>query len=367
MFGRRFVMCICILLILILAACSSDVRQANPPELLTPLSSRIDVAVVTRGDVEEIVQHGGIIRISSEQINFGVTQLRFDAFHVLVGESVARGQLLASLDVKGIEEELSDLLAEISLLQEGHDFENDMIRNEISILRAQRNELIAAEADIDLIDVKTIDIQQKQLELEHAYERQALSMNVLTSQIDDLNHQLANAELLAPYDGIITWLAPVSHGQFLYPFQGIVFISDQEDIFIEYASSQPLSPAIRPDAVVRALVGGDAYELTVRVLSREESSRYLANNLNPPRRFDIVDSDHNLTPGAPVIIRHYVSFSHNTLIVPINSVFSVGGGSYVYLNINGRREKRYIEVGVRNSALVEVLYGLEEGDEVFVR
>ena len=367
MFSRKLTICMCILFILTLMACSSNVRQANPPELLTPLSNRIDIAVVTRGDVEEIVQHGGIIRVSSEEVNFGATQLPFDVFHVLVGERVVEGQLIASLNVEHIEEELRNMLDQVSTLQDDHEFENNMIRSEISILWAERNELIASEAESVLINLKSVDIEQKQMELDHVYERHTLTMNVLNGQVDILNEQLANAELRAPYDGIITWLAPLSHGEFLYPFQGIAFISDEEDIFIEYASSGPLTPSIRNESVVKALVGGTTYELAVRELSSEVISRYIANSLNPPRRFEIANPEHNLTPGVPVVIRHYISSSYDTLMIPVNTVFSVGGAAYVYINSNGRREKRYIQVGVRNKALVEVLDGLEEGDEVFVR
>ena len=43
------------------------------------------------------------------------------------------------------------------------------------------------------------------------------------------------------------------------------------------------------------------------------------------------------------------------------------GERYVYINNNGNKETREVITGIRNNALIEILSGLEEGDEVFVR
>ena len=367
MFIKRSLVCICFIFILFITACALDERQANPPELLVPLSERVDLAVVTRGTLERVVQYRGIIRVESEQLHFGNTTLRFGDFHVRVGDQVVAGQLLARLDVEHIEEQLSDLLETVSSVQEAHEFENELIRSDISILWARRNELIVGEAEVEQIDAKTLDINQRQLELEHAYERQELTMRELEYQVASLNEQLVEADLRAPYDGVITWVAPLEFRQFMYPFQTIVSISDGEDVFIEYASIDFLRfrPGTQP--LITAAVGDRVYDLDIRPLREEELSRYLINRLTPPARFDIVNPNHSLEPGASVVIRHYVDLAEDTLMIPINSVYTMMGGSYVYINNNGSKEMRDIQVGIRNRAFVEVLYGLEEGDEVFVR
>ena len=367
MFIKRWALGLGFMFILLVTACAGDVRPANPPKLLVPLSERVDMAVVTRGTLARIMQYRGIIRVESEQLDFGNNPLRFGNFHVVVGEQVEAGQLLARLDVEHIEEQLSDLRDEIVAVQEAHDFENEMIRSEISILWAQRNELIVGEAEVTQIDAKTLDINQRQLDLEHAYERQALTMRNLAIQVEYLEERLTAAELLAPYDGIITWLAPLEFRQFLYPFQSILSISCGEDIFIEYASTNPLNFRPGTTPTITAAIEGRVYDLAIRLLSEEESSRYLINRVTPPARFDIVDSNHRLEPGASVIITHYVQVAEDILMIPINSLYAMFGETYVYINNNGSKEMRLVQVGIRNRAFVEIRYGLEEGDEVFVR
>ena len=367
MFLKRYIKYFFLIFILLLTGCSQRVGQLPPPELIQPASQRVDLAVVTRGDLERIRQYQGIVRVHSEQLNFGNTPLRFGEFHVMAGDYVIQGQLLARLDVKHIEQQIEDLQTEISRIQETHQFENNLARAEISILEGERAKHIADDADHLLIVSKTLDINQKHLELSHAYEWQALIMRDLANRLEDFNQQLARGELLAPHDGRVTWLANITFGDFLSPFQTILCMSDEQDVFIEYASAGHLPFSLAGEPVIKAIIGDRAYPLRTRVLCEEEFSRYLLNELIPPTRFDVTQPGVSLVPGTPVIIRYYNDVVRDTLMVPINTVYSLLTGPYVYVNHNGLREVRRIETGIRNRAFVEVLYGLEEGDEVFVQ
>ena len=367
MFVKRISGLVCLIFILMFTSCSSGVSRGNPPELLTPLATQVDLERVTRGNIQEIHQYPGIIRLGFDALHFGSTPLRFGEFHVIVGEEVTEGQLLAKLDVEHLEEALEDLLENISATQENHERENNIIRSEIAILEAEYQELVVGEAETEAINGKVVQINQRQLDLEHAQERQALQIRELQIQVEYLNEQLAEAELLAPYDGTIIWMADLNIGGFIYPFQTILSISDGEDVFVEYASTQRLIFRPHVEPVVTALVGDQVVDLRLRPLSQEDSSRYLINQMTPPVRFEITTPNHNLTPGASVVIRHYAHVAIDVLKVPVNSVYSLFRDPYVYVNHNGNRERREVEVGIRNAAFVEIIYGLEEGDEVFVR
>ena len=367
MFGKRVFVMVCLIFILMLTSCSSGLPRGNPPELMTPLATQVDLAVVTRGTIQEIHQYPGIIRLGFEALHFGSTPLRFGEFHVIVGEEVVEGQLLARLDVEHIEEALEELLENIASTQRNHERENNIIRSEIAILEAEYQELVVAEEETVALSSKRAQINLRQLDLEHAQERQALLMRDLQIQVDYLNEQLAEAEILAPYDGTIIWMADLDVGGFIYPFQTILSISNGEDIFVEYASTQRLIFRPHVEPVVTALVGDQVIDLRLRPLSQEDSSRYLINQMTPPVRFEITTGGHNLTPGASVVIRHYAHEARDVLKVPVNSVHSIFRDPYVYVNHNGNRERREVEVGIRNAAFIEIIYGLEEGDEVFVR
>ena len=360
---RKVALSICLITVLFAVACTSGGRQSGPPELVTPLSNRVDTAIVTRGTVERVNQYRGIVRVVSDHLDFGNTTLRFDRFEVIVGDQVEEGQVIARLDVRHLEEMIERIELDISNARRRFSLENDLIRNDIYILEVELNQL----NETRLINAKQIEIERKQLELRGARERQALVIRNLEVGIENVKTQIEAAKLLAPYDGVITWLAPVSSGDVLLPFQLIACISNGENIFIEYASAEHLRMQTGPMTRFVAIIGDITYEITHREPEPGSASFYFINNMTPPVRFDFVNRAVNVSPGESVIIRHYENVSHDTLIVPVNAVYLVVGYSYVYINNNGNKEMRIVEVGIRNSAFFEIRSGLEEGDEVFVR
>jgi hypothetical protein len=52
------------------------------------------------------------------------------------------------------------------------------------------------------------------------------------------------------------------------------------------------------------------------------------------------------------------------LVIPRGAVFIDGARRFVFLVENNRLHRRDIKVGIANPTLIEVLSGLQEGDEV---
>ena len=365
--AKRVISIISLILIFFVSACVSETRQNDPPELLFPVSNRVNTAIVTRGTIEQVTGYPGIIRIDSDRLTFGNTTLRFSEFFVMTGDRVVKGELLARLDTRSLEKQLKNLQRRIENAGLDHKFENDLIKADILILQAELNQLYAAGARTDTIELKRLDITQKELELTHVMARQELIMNEFDARLENLHDQLKKAEIRAPYDGIITWMADVKYLASLYPFQTIICISDEKDMFIEFASVDSLRIHKTPTTVLQAKVKDSIYDLDIRELDEDEASFFLLNRMSAPARFDVLNPDTNFKPGPFVVIANFVNISHDTLIIPVNSVYASPTDRYVYINNNGTKEVRIVETGIRNKAMIEILNGLEEGEEVFVR
>ena len=375
---KKLLVSISLILLFSLTACSQDQRDLSPPELKTPVSETINFAKVKRGTIEQIRQYPGIVRVTSEHLDFGNTSLRFDRFDVMVGDSVRQGQILARLDTESIDRQLRNHQRQISRTREAHEHENNLIRSDLAILQAINDEILAKQEEarddfsalsrLDMsLALNRLDIKVKELELKHTLERQELNLRDMQAQLGLIRERLNNAVITAPYDGVITWLAPIPHREHLSPFQTVVAISDEKDIFIEIALPNSLLIRQSANLKIKAIIGEEIYDLNVRELSTDERSFYTLNSIALPNRFDIINPDFDLSPGAPVIIKHYVHVSEDTLMIPANCIFTSLGETYVYVNNSGTREKRVIRTGIKNRAFIEVTYGLEEGEEVFVR
>jgi len=101
--AKRVISIISLILILFVSACASETRQNDPPELLFPVSNRVNTAIVTRGTIEQVTGYPGIIRIDSDRLTFGNTTLRFSEFFVMTGDRVTKGELLARLDTRDLD------------------------------------------------------------------------------------------------------------------------------------------------------------------------------------------------------------------------------------------------------------------------
>lgn len=56
----------------------------------------------------------------------------------------------------------------------------------------------------------------------------------------------------------------------------------------------------------------------------------------------------------------------DTILVPLTALRSDRSGDYIYVIENGKPEKRYIKLGITGAASVQVLEGLEVGEEIIV-
>ncbi|MCL2707702.1 MAG: hypothetical protein FWF03_01160 [Defluviitaleaceae bacterium] len=357
--------------VFLISGCAVTSQRLFAPELLIPEGIKADTASVTRGDIERVTQHKGIVRVRSDKLSYGNTTLRFGEFKCLTGQRVVEGQVLAVLDIEYIEDQIKAQRDSIERMKESNAIDNELSEIDIAILQIELSELIGraasySEYDMEAAEAKKLEIERRWLQLDQARERQELTLHYALLQLDELVERTAAAELRAPYDGVITWTAQIFPGNWVAPFQGLVYISDEKDVFVEYSSVAQL--LMNRDAVIRGNIGESKYEMERIILTTQEIAFFSNLRLPPPSRFRVLNPDENLKPGAYVNFYVYSDIAENVLRVPANTVYSDADiGSYVYVLENGMKAMRQVEVGMRTDVFVEIKNGLAEGDELFVK
>ncbi|MCL2527002.1 MAG: hypothetical protein FWE42_01190 [Defluviitaleaceae bacterium] len=347
---------ILLLLLTALAACS---REISPPELLAPLPAQLhmDTAVVARGTVAEVQQHTGVVRASADALNFGVATGFMQEVYVLPGVSVYQGQVLARLDFTQAEVQLERLQQQLANMRRNNAFDNELRTIDIELRRLTLGSLGGEEAEI-----MRLEIERSNMELRHTRERQALTIRHLEEDIQALEAQLALGELVAPFDGEITFRSHHMPGVWVSSFATIFYIAPAYgDVFVEYIGFSQFSPAFA--ARIKAHVDGEIYDVSHIRLPLEIARRYA----RPPIRF-LLDADTQPPVGTLVSLHVYSRLAEDVLRIPRNALFhDPDMGFYVYRIVDGRQEAVVISLGVRTSTYVEVLGGLVEGEVVYVR
>jgi len=72
----------------------------------------------------------------------------------------------------------------------------------------------------------------------------------------------------------------------------------------------------------------------------------------------------DLIPNTTVDVRIHISERPNVLVIPRGGVFIDGGKRFVFLVQDNRLHRRDIKVGIANPTMIEVLSGLQEGDQL---
>ena len=318
----------------------------TPMELITPVSARMDTAIVDRGVVKTVVQHEGITRVRSAALSFGNISHRFGAFYVIEGDIVVEGQLLARLDTENLLRQISEQESLIERLIHEHYFDNR-----------------ARELEIELLSLDGADRRWAVLALSQAQDRQALTLRHARERLEELQNNVELHELQAPFDGVVTFITDRQYGQWIGPLEPIIFISTQ-DVFIEYMGNENLP--LRRSVRIQGHLDGRVYDLESLPFTWEERAFYTAQGINMPIRFTADSND--LTPGSHAFIMIYTVWHENALRLPINALFlDPDANHYVYVITDGLMEPTRVRIGDITDTFAVILDGLYKGDEVFVR
>ena len=371
-----------IFLCLSLAGCTNEVKTPPAPELIRPPASEIDTTTIQRGNLVGVIRRTGLTRYLSEPFYFDRPVSRFGEFHVSPGDYVTAGQLIVTLDTEQIEEQIEEQLRRIADMQRDHALAVDLRLVEIDIMvleHANRVNQAAYNFDqeaAEALEAQTGNIERAQMELRQQQERNRLQLLHAEIRLEDMRARYSAAELHAPFDGRITNVAAISHGDYVGVAQPLLFITDGSQVIIEavnkpFTSDWPQpgpggmpSDPWRPNTVrfasrMQAHINGKIFDIEyIPVPFDERSTR--------PVRFNAVP-DTLLTAGEYVALYFYNIFIEDVLLVPENALFFVGPQPYVYRIINGEMVYTEIRLQGRTPLMGAVAYGLQEGDVVFVR
>ncbi len=82
-------------------------------------------------------------------------------------------------------------------------------------------------------------------------------------------------------------------------------------------------------------------------------------------KFELKDGSSDLI-GQYALLYMMTIQREQVLNIPSNAVLRDSEGHYVYVDQNGVKERRPVQVGVVTAAQAEILSGLEEGESVYV-
>ena len=351
--------------------------------------SRLRLGTVTRGDlVHDIAAQGRVVAASRPTLfspAAGIVTLR-----VRGGAAVTAGQLLAVVASPELENRLQQERAslaafasevgrlELSIRQQNLANEQRVALAEVQAAAAardvERSEKLDAVGLINQIDLgKSRDtLAIARLELEQSRQRVANEKEMFDFQlrdararhdrqqlvVRDVERQIAELAIRAPFAGQVATVS-VADADAVVRGQPLVGVVDLSDLELEIAIPETYADqvAIGVPAAVRidtAEVPGVLTSVAPEVRNAQVEGRIAFDGGPPP----------GLRQNQRVSVRLVLDKRSHVLKVPRGPFLEAGGGRQVYVVADGLARRRAVTLGAVSVTEVEILSGLEEGEQI---
>jgi len=350
-----------------------------PPPVMEPLmflEAAVHTAPVTRGSLGQVTALPGLVRVGWEALSFEVPG-SIARVYVLPGDRVHEGQLLARLDGESFEEAAAEYRESLALLLRRQALAEERFLLEMQLMQANYNRAVRRAAEtLDTQDsdyALEINMDMQSADNEHTHYIQLLNFEIQDARrrMQDATDSLAQVYIHAPADGYITFNDIFLTGAFVDAETPIVFFSEKTEVFVEYVGSMSIPPAWLNSQRIVAQINGLEYGLDFDPGTdvMEITRRRLMGD-PPDIRFEIMPRTDGQMPalGDYATILIYITWNPDVLRMPLNALMhNPQDGHFTYRMIDGVPTMTHIRVRTRTTTHIEILEGLEEGDEVVVR
>ncbi|MCJ7841300.1 efflux RND transporter periplasmic adaptor subunit [Lederbergia sp. NSJ-179] len=307
------------------------------PPLTEPAQLDYKTVEVKKGEIIKSVKGvGTLVPKNNVDLYYSKDGGRLKELKVSKGDTVEKGQVLAELETG-------------DLAYEAEQARLDLRKAEIRLqqLRAEQ-------------ETNTYEIEIAKLEVQ--------SMNNRSAQ---LNNKLAEARIVSPLNGVVTFVDELHQGEVVTAYQSIFQVAEITELQLQYQAVNAVDLS-DVELGMEAVIAIEDKKLKGEVVQTPKTVPLDISQKDPDFYgktivVDIKKLPEDVKVGDMIDFEVITAKKDNTLILPINGLRSIAGRNYVQLIADNTKREVDIEVGIKSSTEVEVLKGLEEGDQVIVK
>jgi len=280
----------------------------------------------------------------------------------LVVDISATGNLVANESVM-LSPEITGRIAAISFNEGDHvDKGTVLVTLDAAEYRAR---LDVSEANLKLRQIsfdRAARLYKQNLTSSQEYDQAAAQLEEAKATRTLKKEILRKTVLRAPFNGILG-LRLVSPGDYVKDGADIVDIADisslkvdfeiPETAFRDVRKDQPLT--VQVDSYPGETFTGDVYAIAPTLNAASRSLQLRARIPNPDLR---------LRPGMFARISLHIAEKEHALLIPEEALWPIGNKQFVYKIVDGKVALTEVKVGYRQHGDVEILTGVEGGDQV---
>lgn len=324
-------------LIAMLTGCALLPTEEPPlaPPLVEPVKQNIVTVEVKRGTLEQLVRGSGVLEpYEMSYHSFKTGGGRIAGVHVRAGDEVAKGDLLVELEVEGL-----DLDLKYKALN----------------LEKAKMELEAAKAAMNPDEMRVKLIQ----------------LDIAQTEYDTTKERLDDKQLLADRDGLVTFVTNKQPPDFVNAHENIVVVADPVKLQIIVTKTENnWASGVKVGMEANLVWKGQTF--TGKVVQTPSSAPSTDDDRlrETYARSVYIEADEwpdGVEMGDIVDVRIVTDRRENALIIPSNALRSFANRDYVQVMDGERVFEADVEIGIRSAAEIEILAGVEEGQQIILR
>ena len=195
------------------------------------------------------------------------------------------------------------------------------------------------------------------------YDVTALQVSNIRADLSIINTEIARTVVRAPFSGKLG-LKEISTGAYVTPQSIISTIQKTTGLRIDFKVPEKYTGLIKKGQFVNFTIEGSNRTYSAVVTASEAGIAEATRSLT--MRAQVRGDETGLIPGGFAKVRIAFEPNHDAIMIPTQALISQARGKKVYVYRNGIAAFVDITTGVRDSANVQVLNGINKGDTVIV-
>ena len=354
--------------------------SANDPSGTDPLD--VEVVSPVREDIVRTISLPASVEADQEATLYSKVSGYLESIAVDIGDRVSHGQLLATVDVPEIVDQLREAEARLAAAKADRsraeaELASAIARAKLQALTYKRLQAVRA-AEPDVLSQQVVDEAMAESEVAAAgveeVESRILETDSRIKQLEATTQRLETligfAEIRAPFDGFVTERF-VDPGALLQAatssdsVQSIVTVAKVDKVRLAIEVPEAEAPHVRRNTAATINIDampGEQFQGSV--------SRY-SRSLNPATRtmraeIDLANSKGLLLPGMFGRAMLTLEIRAAAVTIPAEALHGEGDRSFVYQAIRGEARRVDVETLPGDGIDIEVIHGLDGSERIIV-
>ena len=304
---------------------------ADAPQAAAPRSNILNVngVIIAPQDLtEDIRMVGNLLPDEEVDLTFE-TSGKIVEINFKEGTMVRKGDLLAKVNDKPLQAQLSRYEAQLKLAQ-------DRVYRQSALL-------------------------EKDAVSQEAFEQARTELATLNADIDIVKQNIALTELRAPFDGIIG-LRNVSEGAYASPSVVVAKLTKISPLKIDMFVPERYADQVKPGTPLKFTVEGINEEFNAAVYAKESEVDSETRMLSV--RATYANPNGRLQPGRFISAKIRMQDIPNAIAIPTEAIVPEMGVDKVFVYRGGKAKATAVKTGLRTDALIHIVEGIEVGDTI---